>query len=142
MAEVLSSEHCLALQLRHHDIPLPNRDFDMTNLSVGARLRGASRSIFILPLAGVILFSFVWFSAQAKMLAPCADVIDTANLMLIPLPNQSMNQIKGGGLQGPGLSGSTSPAGTITLWDELKPPGQIQNTGTGMITITVNGLTR
>ena len=114
----------------------------MVKFSVSSCSRGIFRLHFIIPLACVILFSFGGSPAQAKMLAPCADVLDAANLTLIPLPNQSMNEIKGSGLQGPGLGGSASSAGTITLWDELKPPGQIQNTGNGLVTITVNGITR
>ncbi|MBU6448428.1 MAG: hypothetical protein KGQ26_02265 [Rhodospirillales bacterium] len=114
----------------------------MAKFSVSSCLRKAPRRISILTLASAVLFFCAGLPAQAKMLAPYADIVDIANLMLVPLPNQSMNQIKGGGLQGPGLGSSASPAGTITLWDELKPPGQIQNAGNGMVTITVNGLTR
>ena len=114
----------------------------MTKFSVNGCLRRASRSIFIFALAGFVLLSCGELPAQGKILTPCADVVDIASLMLVPLPNQSMNQIKGGSLQEPWLGGSASLAGTITLWDELKPPGQIQNVGNGIVTITVNGLTK
>ncbi len=114
----------------------------MVKFLVNGWLPRASRFVCALTLAGSVLLLFGGVPAQGKILAPCADVLNIASLMLVPLPNQSMNQIKGGGLQGPGLGGAASSAGTITLWDELKPPGQTQNAGNGTITITVNNLSK
>ncbi len=68
-----------------------------------------------------------------------ARLINVASLTLVPLPNQSIAGIKGSGLQGPGIGNTASPTGTITLWDELKPPAQPQNAINGVSTITING---
>lgn len=68
-----------------------------------------------------------------------ANMLDVASLTLTPLPNEAIAVVKGGGLQGPGIGNQLSNGGTIILWDELKPPVQLQTSGTGSSTITING---
>jgi hypothetical protein len=67
-----------------------------------------------------------------------AKVTDVASLTLVPLPNEAIAVIKGSGLQGPGIGSQPPAGGTITLWDELKPPVQLQTTGSGTSIITIN----
>jgi hypothetical protein len=71
-----------------------------------------------------------------------ADLIDVASLTLVPLPNESIAGIKGSGLRAPAIGGQSSSSGTITLWDELKPPVSSQNSGSGISVITVNGVSK
>ncbi|MDE2240731.1 MAG: hypothetical protein KGJ73_12500 [Rhodospirillales bacterium] len=67
------------------------------------------------------------------------DIINTASLSLVPLPAEAIATIKGGSLQVPSFNGAASPAGGITLWDELKPLVKTQNELDGVSVVTING---
>lgn len=71
-----------------------------------------------------------------------ASIMQVADVTLLPLPNSMISTIKGTGLQGPSLNRSSTPMGTITLWDELKPAAQQENMLSGTQVITINGTTR
>lgn len=69
-----------------------------------------------------------------------AQLIPVGDISLFPLPNNTMAAVKGTGFQGPALNRSAAPAGTIILWDELKPLAQQQNVVNGTQIITINGV--
>lgn len=71
-----------------------------------------------------------------------ADMLNVASFTLTPLPNEAIAVVKGGGLQGPGIGNQMSAGGTIVLWDELKPPVQLQTSGTGSSIVTINGVSK
>ncbi len=91
-------------------------------------------------LAGVAILCLGFLPTLGR--AQEANLIDVASVTLVPLPNQSIAGIKGTGLQGPGVGSTVSTGGTITLWDELRPPPQPQNAVNGIITITINGVAK
>lgn len=69
-----------------------------------------------------------------------ASVLPITDVALFPLSNTDIASVKGTGLQAPSLSRASTPMGTITLWDELKPLAQQQNVLSGTQVITVNGV--
>jgi len=71
-----------------------------------------------------------------------ASILPVADVTLFPLSNVAIATVKGTGLQGPSLNRSSTPTGTIILWDELKPLAQQQNVLSGTQVITINGATR
>lgn len=73
--------------------------------------------------------------------APAANLLQqVADVTLLALPNSAISTVRGTGLQGPQVSRSTAPLGTITLWDELKPLAQQQNLVSGSQIVTINGV--
>ncbi len=93
----------------------------------------------ILALPGLIGLVLCLSLARPAWPRP-ASVDEVAALTLVPLPDGDMSQIKGGALHGPDIGGGLTPAGSVILWDEMKPaPAANSGAMDGASTLTVNG---
>jgi hypothetical protein len=95
-----------------------------------------------LTLVGCAIFCLGLLPASGFAQDIQAKVTDVASLTLVPLPNEAIAVIKGSGLQGPGFGSQPPAGGTITLWDELKPPAQSQTVSNGISIVTINGVSK
>ncbi|MBB5371990.1 hypothetical protein [Acidocella aromatica] len=107
-----------------------------------AKTRGIRLSLLTSCFLGVTLASIIMPARSLAQGMNQADILPVADITLFPLANNTMASVKGTGLQGPSLNKSSTPLGTITLWDELKPSPQQQSIISGSQVITINGISQ
>lgn len=95
-----------------------------------------------LPVIGLAVLLLGLPPAPARAQDRPSSVVDVVSLTLVPLSNSSIANVKGSFLQAPSIGNAAPSGGTITLWDELKPPAQSQNVLNGTSTITINSITK